>query len=104
MPRSVVVMFAATCVFLSGCGTFSDAMCGPIDDHVFYRGVRLDFQAAKEGGSKTLMLADIPFSAVADTILIPYYARRCPALPHADIDSVTGGQPTADKLKTVPRP
>lgn len=79
-------------------------MCGPIDDHVFYRGVRLDFQAAKEGGSKTLMVADIPFSAVADTVLIPYYARRRPALPRTDLDAVTEGQTKADKPDFIPRP
>jgi len=66
--------------------------------------VRLDLQAAKEGGLHTLMAADIPFSAVADTVLIPYYARRRPALPHADIVSVTGAKPKAEKLDTVSRP
>jgi uncharacterized protein YceK len=57
-----------------GCGTFSDAMCGPVDpvdNPVFYRGVRLDIMAAQEGGWTTLMVADIPFSAVADTLLLP---------------------------------
>jgi hypothetical protein len=55
-------------------GTPSDALCGPINDHVFYRGVRLDVAAVKEGGPHALMAADIPFSAVADTILVPFVA------------------------------
>jgi uncharacterized protein YceK len=57
---------------LSGCGTFSDAMCGPINDHIFYRGVRFDMAMAKQGGGDTLMLADLPLSAVADTALLPF--------------------------------
>jgi uncharacterized protein YceK len=61
---------------LSGCGTFSDVMCGPIDDHIFYRGVRLDVEAVQEGGPKILMAADIPFSAAADTLLAPYLAYQ----------------------------
>jgi hypothetical protein len=51
-------------------------MCGPIDDHVYYRGVRLDVQAIKEGGPKVLMVADVPFSAVADTVSAPFIAYR----------------------------
>ncbi len=65
-----LVILAICSVLLAGCGTFSDFMSGPADDHVFYRGVRLDVAAAKEGGWKTLMAADIPFSAIADTASI----------------------------------
>jgi uncharacterized protein YceK len=73
MARTIAVtLFAAVAIFFAGCGTLSDAMCGPIDDHIFYRGVRLDVAAVKEGGPKTLMAADIPFSALADTALLPY--------------------------------
>lgn len=73
MSRSILALIGAGCLCLTGCGTFSDAICGPIDSHVFYRGVRLDIEAVKEGGKMTLMAADIPFSAVVDTLLIPYY-------------------------------
>jgi hypothetical protein len=49
-------------------------MCGPINDHIFYRGVRLDVAAVKEGGAMAAMAADIPFSALADTVLVPFLA------------------------------
>lgn len=75
MPRSIFALIGAVCLCNTGCGTFSDAMCGPIDNNIYYRGVRLDIAAVKEGGPKTLLAADIPLSAVADTLLIPYYAR-----------------------------
>lgn len=75
MRRILFALIAVGAFGLSGCGTFADAMCGPVDDHVYYRGVRLDVQAAKEGGAKLLLLADIPLSAVADTLLIPHYAQ-----------------------------
>ncbi len=74
--RFLLTILALGSVSLSGCGTFSDAMYGPVDDHVFYRGLRLDAQAVKEGGPKVLMAADIPLSAVADTLLVPYLAYR----------------------------
>jgi uncharacterized protein YceK len=72
MRRTALVAIPAILAYVQcGCGTFSDTMCGPIDDHVFYRGVRLDIMAAQDGGWTTLMIADIPFSAVADTLLLP---------------------------------
>ena len=65
---------------LSGCGTFSDEMCknrnpvGPAPEYDdYYRGVRYDYRAAKEDGD-VLMLTDIPFSFVADTLRIPFIA------------------------------
>ncbi|MCE9530862.1 MAG: hypothetical protein K8T89_07030 [Planctomycetes bacterium] len=72
MLRPILVILAICSLSLSGCGTFSDVLAGPFDDRVYYRGVRMDIEAAKEGGAMTLMAADIPFSAVADTILIPF--------------------------------
>lgn len=76
----VTVVFLTTCgIPLGGCGTFSDAMYGPItipvtENPVYYRGVRFDLMAMKEGGANIFMAADIPFSAVADTFLIFYCA------------------------------
>lgn len=75
MMRITLIISAVCSLSLSGCGTFSDAMCGPTnDDRVFYRGVRLDVEGIKEGGPNVLMVADLPFSAVADTLLVPILA------------------------------
>jgi hypothetical protein len=79
-------------------------MCGPIDDHVFYRGVRLDVEAAKQGGLGPLMVADIPFSAVADTFWVPYLAYHeltdPPRSSLASIREVLEKQAKADKRNT----
>lgn len=72
----MVLLFGTGCLGVTGCGTFSDAICGPVDNHVYYRGVRFDVAAVKEGGPQALLAADIPLSAVADTLLIPVYAQR----------------------------
>ena len=60
-----------------GCGTFSDTLCGPVqhdNEPKYYRGVRMDLDAVKQGGWWMLMAADLPLSAVADTLLIPHHA------------------------------
>jgi hypothetical protein len=41
----------------------------------------LDVGAIKEGGPMVLMAADIPFSAVADTLLVPIQAYSEAAYP-----------------------
>jgi uncharacterized protein YceK len=69
--RKVPFSLSLAMVLLSGCGTLGDMIGGPADGHVFYRGVRLDVAAAKQGWPDILMLADIPASAIADTALIP---------------------------------
>jgi uncharacterized protein YceK len=69
--RKVAFSLSLAIALLSGCGTLGDAFCGPVDGHVFYRGVRLDVAAAKQGWPHILMLADIPASAIADTALVP---------------------------------
>jgi uncharacterized protein YceK len=103
MSRSILALIGAGCLGLTGCGTFSDAMCGPIDNHVYYRGVRLDIEVVKEGGPMALMAADIPFSAVADTLLIPYYARRArPELPPPVADDAATGQTRTRKQSDDP--
>lgn len=110
--RSTVGIVAICSLSLSGCGTFSDAICGPITavyevdpagvkvakvkDHIFYRGVRLDVQAVKEGGPMTLMAADIPFSAVADTLLVPYLAYQM----HKCLQDETQEREKANETKT----
>ena len=76
MLRPALAILAIHSLSLTGCGTFSDRMCGPINDHVYYRGVRLDVQAVKEGGPKVLMAADIPFSAITDTVSVPFIAYQ----------------------------
>jgi uncharacterized protein YceK len=102
--RKSLVVYA---FLLSGCGTFADAMCGPVTDHVYYRGVRFDALAVSEGGPQVLMAADMPISAVADTLLVPYLAyhqmtdpaRARPALVADEKVSEepppVGGQPSA---------
>ena len=74
MTRIGLLLLAVGSLALGGCGTFADAMAGPVDDHVYYRGVRLDVEAVSEGGKNVLMAADIPLSAIVDTALLPYLA------------------------------
>ena len=80
MVRAVLALvIASLAVCLGGCGTFADMMCGPVcvdkkEMNFFYRGVRLDLEAAKENDLRALAIADMPFSAVADTALLPYMA------------------------------
>jgi uncharacterized protein YceK len=74
MTRAAIVVLAVCVVVVSGCGTFADIMAGPIDDHLYYRGVRLDIAVIKEGSP--LMALDLPFSAMADTLAVPTIAYR----------------------------
>jgi uncharacterized protein YceK len=75
MPRpAVVIVLAMVTVSIAGCGTSSDAMCGPIGEGPrFYRGVWTDAQAVRQFSPLAcpLFVADMPLSAVADTLLIP---------------------------------
>lgn len=72
--RSKLAILSIIGLSFAGCGTFSDAICGPLTDQVYYRGVAFDVGAAMEGGPAVLAAADIPFSAVADTVMVPYLA------------------------------
>jgi hypothetical protein len=47
-------------------------MAGPIDDHLYYRGVRMDIAGIRSG--VPIMALDLPFSACADTLLVPSIA------------------------------
>lgn len=105
MLRTTLVTLATCSLLLNGCGTFSDALCGPINDHVYYRGVRLDLEAANEGGPMVLMVADIPFSAVADTLLVPYLAyRERTNPPRQRLDLVPEERATGDPHRADPLP
>jgi uncharacterized protein YceK len=78
MSRLASIILILCCLSMSGCGTLGDAIAGPVDDRVFFRGVRLGISAIKEDPSLFYLAVDIPFSAVADTLLIPrnYYLKR----------------------------
>ncbi len=77
MGRLTPLLVTMLLFSVTGCGTFSDALCGPCGpgyDYAYYRGVRFDALCVKEGGAKTLMAADMPLSAIADTALVPVIA------------------------------
>lgn len=98
MQRLLLVLAGAGCILLTGCGTFSDAMCGPVTDRVYYRGVQWDLDVVKSGGPNVLFVVDIPFSAVADTFLIPHYARlhrNCQGSARLESESAARSVPTA---------
>jgi uncharacterized protein YceK len=95
-------ILACWSVFLVGCGTFSDAFCGPIDDHVFYRGVRFDIAAVKEGGALTLLAADIPLSALADTFWAPVLAyQQFVYPPRPTLKQMLEAQAAAERFRQV---
>lgn len=76
MVRVLLLLLAIGSLSLGGCGTFSDQLCGPVAppparNPVYYRGVRFDILAAKEGGWYWLAFLDIPFSAIWDTLRVP---------------------------------
>jgi uncharacterized protein YceK len=78
MDRILLATFALLCaVACSGCGTFSDMICGPGGGSPFYRGVQMDVGGIRQGVPfAPLLAADLPFSAVADTAMVPYIAYK----------------------------
>jgi uncharacterized protein YceK len=74
MTRRALTTLLLTTFLMSGCGTFADIMAGPANGQVYYRGVSMDMDGIKEGGAMTLLVFDLPFSAVADTVLVPVHA------------------------------
>jgi uncharacterized protein YceK len=58
---------------VAGCGTLTDMVAGPLDDKVFYRGVRADIETVKTGEPRLVFIgaADLPFSTLADTVMAP---------------------------------
>jgi uncharacterized protein YceK len=101
--RAIAVILAGCVITVGGCGTMTDVMCGPVPLR-YYAGVQNDAAIVKAGGdyiywgpSKfveprdaghaiafiALGLADMPFSAVADTFVLPlaFAAHRAWADP-----------------------
>jgi uncharacterized protein YceK len=72
MTRAAFLLFAVSCPLMAGCGTFADAFAGPADEHLYYRGVRMDVACIKSGSP--IMAFDLPLSACADTLLVPSIA------------------------------
>lgn len=62
-----VILTAVLC----GCGTMNNMTSG---DREVYGGVRQDFQNISSG--KTGALIDVPFSAVGDTVTLPFTAVK----------------------------
>jgi uncharacterized protein YceK len=72
MKRAALLLLAMSLSLASGCGTMADALAGPTDDHLYYRGVRMDVAGIKKG--LPIMALDMPFSAFADTLMVPAIA------------------------------
>jgi uncharacterized protein YceK len=72
MARAALLLLAIGSPLVSGCGTLFDTVGGPDDDHLYYRGVRKDVAGVKNG--MATMALDVPFSAVADTLMAPSIA------------------------------
>jgi uncharacterized protein YceK len=97
MSRCLLAAIAVCSLSLSGCGTFSDAICGPLNDQVYYRGVSEDISGAAAG--YLFYAADITLSFVADTVLLPseaYQEWKHPR-PHLDLWRTETEQKAADK-------
>jgi uncharacterized protein YceK len=95
----MLAILAVCGLSLTGCGTFGDAICGPISDQVYYRGVSMDLAATFEG--MPWVAADIPLSFVADTVLLPsqsYQEWKHPR-PHMDLWRTEEEQKAADKSR-----
>lgn len=77
MNRSHVILALLAPLLSCGCGTLSDMTCGPGGGGPYYRGVRMDAMAIREGHPLApLLVADLPVSAVADTAMVPYVAYK----------------------------
>lgn len=68
------VTFLPLLLALSGCGTIGDIIAGPANGQVYYRGVTMDVEGIKKGGAMSLLVLDLPFSALADTAMFPVQA------------------------------
>lgn len=103
MTRNAFLVLLSICApWLSGCGTFADAFAGPIDDHLYYRGVRMDIAGLK--GGVPIMVLDLPFSACADTLMVPsiaYYQMTHPGEKRKSALHVAGEELTKSIIKDV---
>jgi uncharacterized protein YceK len=88
MNLKILLLLFFIPLFSSGCGTISGHMSGAAQQGI-YKGVKLDnvvltnssyiiqnvdnnLQRATEGIVYVAVLVDLPFSSIADTILIPF--------------------------------
>ena len=80
-----LVILAAVCIVLSGCGTVSTLTEGgkSMNPTFIYSGVRAEGPAVWHSGEmslpwwqKALIVVDIPFSFCADTVVLPYTIYR----------------------------
>jgi uncharacterized protein YceK len=98
MARILPPVAVACAVALSGCGTFSDMICGPGGGGLYYRGVRLDAMVIRDRHPLApLMAADLPFSAVADTAMIPYIAYKQEKARQESVSDTESPERTADQ-------
>ena len=82
MRNRALLLLAICSPFFSGCGTMADAMAGPIDGHLYYRGVRMDIAGIRSG--LPIMVLDLPFSACTDTLMVPSIAFHQMTHPGAE--------------------
>lgn len=111
MTRAMLPLLALVSPLLAGCGTLADAVAGPPDDRLYYRGVRMDVAAIKVGAP--VMALDVPFSACADTLMVPsiaYQQWKDPNYRHKSAFHATGelmaqgmGQAVGEAMATMPR-
>jgi uncharacterized protein YceK len=98
--RSTLVILAICGVSLSGCGTAVGALLDPDGQH-FYNGVRTDAAVAVSGDPIGLAaVADLPFSAVADTLLVPSVAVNKLTAPRPQYVSGSVPPPPATFYRT----
>ena len=102
--RAALIILAILGFSVAGCGTCSDMVGGSIDDKVFYRGVRGDVEAIKQGDAATAVFysVDLPFSAVADTVLVPVLIPVWLSTP--DQNSIAASREKAKREAFVPPP
>ncbi|EBX1355272.1 YceK/YidQ family lipoprotein [Salmonella enterica subsp. enterica serovar Okatie] len=64
-----VLMICIACCFLSGCASVVARAYG--EPYMYYHGTQLDARHAFDKPLSPILLLDLPFSFVADTLLLP---------------------------------